>query len=188
MDGQGAHQNQFLGGGDAPEMRREGGALPYPAPPSCARFFRLPAPPSANRMFKNNYGKTGRVRSDTEAYRDWKSQVDWMLRHQGGIRTPPLFDGYVIVLIGVERSNALADIDNLTKALLDALVRAGVIKDDSLVLGVATAWNPPGKRQATLGVMPAQNLSIEFHLAPDRRHGGWFLSTPFNEGEADHGD
>ncbi len=177
-----------LRGGDAPEMRREGGAVcQSPVPPSCAPvFIELPAPPSVNHLFKN---KRSGGRSETFVYSDWKAQVAWRMQHQFGLqdKRPVLFGGEVVVLIGVERSNARADIDNLTKALLDALVRHRIIIDDNRVIGVATAWNPPGSRLARIAVIAAQNLAIEFHHAQSGAS-GWFFSAPSNHGEASYGD
>lgn len=189
----GAQPNSVLGGdaniGNGPGMRREGGAVcQSPLPPSCAPItIELPAPPSVNHLFKN---RRNGGRSETEAYRDWKAQVAWRFHHAFGNqdRRPVLFKENVIVLIGVERSNGRADIDNLTKALLDALVRHRVIVDDSRVLGVATAWNPPGKRLARVSVVAAQNLTIEFHHAHIGAFGGWYFSAPSPEGDAEHGD
>lgn len=169
-------------------MRREGGAVcQSPAPSSCAPVqIELPAPPSVNHLFKN---RRGGGRAETETYRDWKAQVAWRFHHAFGAqdKRPVIFRGDVIVLIGVERSNGKADIDNLTKALLDALVRHRVIVDDNRVVGVATAWNPPGKRLARVAVLPAQSLTIEFHLAQTGA-GGWHYLAPSTEGEPSDGD
>lgn len=162
-------------------MRRGDGAVHPASSPLAPILIEMPMPPSVNRATKVARGR----KTDSKHYIDWKSHVAWRLRVQFG---PPesrrvVVPGDVVVVIGVERANAKADIDNLTKALLDALVRAKVIVDDSRVLGVATAWNPPGQKLARVAVMRAQNLSLDFHLAGDGRHGGWFLSAPTN-GEA----
>lgn len=172
------------GGARAFGMRRGDGAHAASSP-LAPILIDLPMPPSVNQMKKVTRGRM----ADSKFAAEWKSQVAWRLRVQFGPaeNRRVVVPGDVIVIIGVERASARADIDNLTKALLDALVRAKIIVDDSRVLGVATAWNPPGERMARLAVMRAQNLSLDFHLAGDGRHGGWFLSAPTN-GEALHGN
>src|SRR5579863_1065270 len=64
----------------------------------------LPAPPSANALFRNT--KNGRVR--TKLYEDWLGHAGWRLKAQ----RPPSLIGPVLILLGVERTNNLADIDN----------------------------------------------------------------------------
>lgn len=139
-------------------------------------FVVLPKPISVNHMFSNK--KTGgRIRS--QAYRNWLQEAGWKLKAQ----KPNPVRGPVLILIGVERENNAADIDNLSKGVVDLLVKFKVIDDDRNVIGFAMAWNPPGNGQARVHIMPAASLSFQFQLSDGGVHGGWFLNTPENEGQ-----
>ncbi len=130
--------------------------------------IEIPVPPSVNDMFRNVRGK-GRVK--TAAYNDWLGHAGWLLRSQH----PAPVKGRVVILISVERTSKCADIDNRVKAIFDLLVTHGVIDDDRNVVGFAAAWAPPANKLARVLVIPADNLSAEFHLAADGAAGGWFL-------------
>jgi Holliday junction resolvase RusA-like endonuclease len=78
------------------------------------------APPSVNSLFHNRTKGRGK----TLAYRTWRAQADRELRAQPSWHVP----GKVSIVL---RSNAGSDLDNRSKALLDALVGAGRIQDDS---------------------------------------------------------
>lgn len=138
----------------------------------------LPSPPSTNNLFRNT--RRGRVKS--EHYERWISEAGWRLKLQ---RPAPVL-GPVVVLIGVERTNTRADIDNRIKPTLDLLVAHQLIKDDSLVIGVAAAWSPAANGLMRVAIIPASDLVVRFQLA-DVAHGGWFLEAPTNEG-TDYGD
>jgi Holliday junction resolvase RusA-like endonuclease len=153
-------------------MAREGGGvLSDGASPPIVQLT-LPAPPSANALFRNT--ATGRVR--TELYDQWLSHAGWRLRAQ----RPRLVAGPVVILIGVERTNALADIDNRIKPTLDLLVKQHVIEDDRFVIGVAAAWSPSRDGLMRVAIIPAANIAVRFQLA-DPGHGGWFLEGPSTE-------
>jgi len=139
-------------------------------------LLTLPAPPSANALFRDN-PRGGRIK--TKLYKDWMSHAGWRLREQ----CPLSMRGAVIVIIGVERSNDRADIDNRIKPTLDLLVSEGVIRDDSDVVGVAAAWSPTRDKLMRVAIVPAQNLSLDFHVT-DGRHGSWILSDAHLNEEA----
>jgi len=143
------------------------------APPPVVQLV-LPAPPSANALFKNVPGK-GRVR--TRLYDDWLSHAGWRLRSQ----RPGLVAGQVLILMGVERTSGMADIDNRLKATLDLLVNHQVIEDDRFVAGVAAAWLPARDGLMRLAIIPAGNVSVRFQLAIEGAGGGWFLEAPSME-------
>lgn len=82
------------------------------------------APPSVNALFANS--KKGRRK--TLAYRNWCRFANIELCAQPAWHVP----GRVAVTIRVGGSRA--DADNLLKAALDALVSAGRIMDDRLVM------------------------------------------------------
>ena len=134
-------------------------------------FLTLPAPPSVNTLFRNVPGR-GRVK--TAAYKDWISQCNWMVRSQKPAPVP----GHVIVVIGVERTSEMADIDNLSKAILDRLVGCKLIDDDRFVTAFAMAWAQKGERMARIAIMPAADLTLDLHLAEDGKSGGWFIQAP----------
>lgn len=133
----------------------------------------LPAAISVNEAWHN----TPRGRARTKLYRDWLGHAGWRLREQ----RPPSFTGPVLVLIGVERANLRADIDNRIKPTLDLLVEHGVLADDRQVIGVAAAWSPQRDSLMRVAIIPAADLAVRFHLASDRLHGGWFISEPSEE-------
>lgn len=160
------------GGGDAFGMRRTGGAQERASPV----FIDWPTPPSVN----NSTGVSRRRKINSANLRDWKMTVAWMAQQQFGARDlrRVAVPGRVVILIGVERNNLSADIDNLTKALIDGLVAERVIEGDSArhVLGIATAWNPPGEKMARIAVVPAQTLSLQFQPTRSGDSGGFFLT------------
>lgn len=139
----------------------------------------LPSPPSANALFKNVRDR-GRVK--TELYGQWMSEAGWRLR----LQRPAPVHGAVVVLIGVERTNSRADIDNRIKPTLDLLVAHKLIDDDSKVIGVAAAWSPARDSLMRVAIIPAADMVVRFQLA-DPAHGGWFLDAPIEEG-ASNGD
>lgn len=133
-------------------------------------ILTLPAPPSANNLFSTT--KSGR-RVKSKHYDFWTSEAGWRLKAQHPVKVP----GKVVILIAVERSSDLADIDNRIKPILDLLVAHKVIDDDSNVVAVAAAWSPPGEDNARVLIVPAANLALQFQLADDGAHGGFFLET-----------
>jgi len=129
--------------------------------------FTLPTPPSTNALYKNVKGR-GRVR--TKLYDDFLSFATVSIRRQ---EVKPI-EGRVVVVIGVERTSVLADIDNRLKALLDVIVKAGVIEDDRFVTAIAVSWLPPAKGLSHVMIYPVQHLTLDFHPSPDGASGGWF--------------
>jgi crossover junction endodeoxyribonuclease RusA len=140
----------------------------------------LPTPPSVNAMFRNVPGK-GRAR--TKLYEDWLGHAGWRLRAQ----RPAKVAGPVLILVGIERTSLSADVDNRIKALFDLLVAHNVIDNDKHIVGFAAAWSPDRDRLARLAIVPAGNLTAQFHLASDGAHGGWFLQAPQSEQEPPDG-
>lgn len=160
------------GAASRPGCAGEGAGLP--PVPSSPTFLTLPAPPSANALFRNVPGK-GRVRAPI--YDTWLANAGWKLKAQN----PAPVRGPVLILIGIERTSALADIDNRVKPALDLLVKHGVIDDDKHVIGIAAAWNPARDGLMRIAIIPAAETGVRFHLAPDGAHGGWFLDAPIIE-------
>jgi Holliday junction resolvase RusA-like endonuclease len=159
--------------GRAGQSGQERGAVLGAAPVT----FTMPIPPSVNQLFRNVPGK-GRVK--TGLYDTWRASAVTALRLQS---IQPVA-GPVIVLFGVERVSKSADIDNRIKAMLDAIVEAKIIRDDSDVTGFAAAWLPPTNGLAHVQIFATQAVAIEFHPSADRATGGWFMSALQQEGVA----
>ncbi|WP_309083752.1 RusA family crossover junction endodeoxyribonuclease [Chelativorans sp.] len=142
--------------------------------------FTMPTPPSANHLFKNVKG-VGRVK--TRHYDDFVRMGVADIRRQKVASMP----GRVIAIIGVERMSGSADIDNRLKAMLDTIVEARVIADDSLVTAIAITWLPRANGLSWVRLLPAQRLDLTFHPSHDGASGGWYPTAPSMQGE-DHGD
>ena len=95
--------------------------------------LELPFPPSVNNLFLNV--RHGRVH--TARYRKWIERANDAMWFQDKTK----FDGPVTIDITVEDTGR-ADLDNLSKALLDHLVRHEIIQDDgrSVVRGLSLKW------------------------------------------------
>lgn len=97
-------------------------------------------PPSANGLRKS-FIKNGRVMSaKTGTYTAWRDAAVWEIASQ---RPNRFFDMPYRLEIAAQRhwrSKRARDIDNIIKPLSDALVKAGVIKDDSLCEFVSARW------------------------------------------------
>ncbi|HEU5019659.1 MAG TPA: RusA family crossover junction endodeoxyribonuclease [Pseudolabrys sp.] len=142
--------------------------------------FTMPIPPSVNQMFRNVRGK-GRVK--TGHYEAWSAAAATSMRLQ---QVQPV-TGPVLVIFGVERHSLAADIDNRIKAMLDAIVKAKIIRDDSDVTAFAAAWLPSANGLAHVQIFPTTELGIVFHPSRDRVTGGWFVSTQPSQGDACNG-
>ncbi len=96
-------------------------------------------PPSANGMRKSfvRAGKIVSVKSDE--YVSWLDPMLWEIAEQRAGRV----DGPYSLSLAVQRhwrSKRARDIDNIIKPVSDALVKAGVVKDDSLAESVSAKW------------------------------------------------
>lgn len=96
-------------------------------------------PPSANGMRKS-FVKNGRVISvKSDEYVDW---LDPTLTEIMGQRVGRVIGPYILSLAVQRhwRSKRARDIDNIIKPVSDALVKAGVVRDDSLAESVSAKW------------------------------------------------
>lgn len=96
-------------------------------------------PPSANAM-RSHFIAGGKVQSvKSNAYAAWKKAAAWEI----AAARPGRIEGAYRVSIAVQRdwkSKRARDIDNTIKPVSDALVAAGVVKDDSLCESVSAKW------------------------------------------------
>jgi crossover junction endodeoxyribonuclease RusA len=100
----------------------------------------LPFPLPVSACFEN-IPKVGR--RATGRYREWTNEALWMLKAQ----RPQKFTGEVSICIGLVAPDKRArDADNTLKCLLDVLVKAQVIRDDSnrYVRKVTVQWVAAG--------------------------------------------
>jgi len=129
--------------------------------------FSLPTPPSTNALFRNVQGR-GRVK--TKLYKDFLACGLSAICQQ---QVEPV-KGRVVMVMGIERENKRADIDNRIKALLDVIVKAGVLQDDRFVTGFAAAWLPVENGLSHVAIYPAQHLSLDFHPLQDGIFGSFY--------------
>ena len=91
-----------------------------------------------------------------------------------------------IVIVGVERNSLQADIDNRLKATLDAIVKAGVLSDDSLVTAALPVWLPKANAMAHVQIFECRHpLTLTIHPAQDGASAAVIVSAPQHEGDDD---
>lgn len=93
----------------------------------------LPFPPPLSACFTNRVGKSKAgapfvARAETKRYKAWQKEALQKIRQQ----RPSRFEGEVVVYVRlVAPDNRARDAGNCDKAVMDILVKAGVIVDDS---------------------------------------------------------
>ena len=98
----------------------------------------LPFPPSVNNLFLN----AGKRRIPTDRYKAWRAEAEQMLM----VQRPRSLSGAVNVRVDlVPPDRRKRDCDNLAKAVLDTLVRTGIITDDSAIQRLSIGWEPTGE-------------------------------------------
>lgn len=91
-------------------------------------------PPSTNNLFFNR----GRARAPTKEYTAWREQAGLELM----VARPRRVPGRVVIVMTFGRPDRRRrDVSNLLKPVEDALVRHGVIEDDSLVDDIRGRWS-----------------------------------------------
>lgn len=97
--------------------------------------YDIPVPPSLNNIYPT--GKSGR-RFLAPAAKLWATQAGWELKQQKARLIP----GKVSVALTVRAPQRRTDIDGKIKAVLDLLVKQGVIEadHDGIVRRVSAEW------------------------------------------------
>lgn len=99
----------------------------------------LPYPPSANQLWRSVRGRV--VRS--AAYASWLNVASWEVKlavartfDKQGVAGP-----YALTVLVCPPDRRPRDIDNLLKAISDALAKGGAIKNDSLCQRIEAEWD-----------------------------------------------
>jgi len=109
----------------------------------------LPYPPSVNRNLRTVGGRP----ILSAPYRAWRTEAEAAIREQ---RIPPIEGRYDLTIWATAPDRRRRDLDNLIKPVSDALVRAQVVQDDSLMRALSIRWTEkiqPGGR-VVLNVEP----------------------------------
>lgn len=93
----------------------------------------IPMPPSVNR--NTRFGKHGAYSSP--AYKAWQKEVSWIF---ASAKAKKIIPPYKIAYTVGRPDKRNRDIDNLIKPLNDALQRAGILTNDSLVNEINIKW------------------------------------------------
>lgn len=97
----------------------------------------LPFPPALNNLYAN--GKRGRY--VVERYATWRQVANTEINNQRKTWPVTGINGPVEITMTLGKPDRRKrDIDNLTKAPLDTLVKSQVIEDDSLVESLTIRW------------------------------------------------
>lgn len=117
----------------------------------------VPVPPSANHLWRtvsrtNRRGVRKTFVTKTPKYKDWLEEAVLLLRC--GLSRPQQYPvGVRIVIRGGKGWDARRDLDNATKALIDAVKHSGRIPDDSteFVTRIELEFVPPTHKNTRAG-------------------------------------
>jgi len=116
-------------------------------------------PPSTNGLRKS-FVKDGKVHSvKSEEYASWQDAALWEIAAQ----RPGKVEGSYTLSIAAQRhwrSKRARDIDNIIKPISDALVKAGVVVDDSLAESVSAKWADDLDGKAVVIIVQKANEAI----------------------------
>ena len=96
-------------------------------------MISLPYPPSVNHLWR--VGKGGRVHKSKEG-RAWADEAAWLVKSSGVKVTGP----YILSVVVHRPDKRRRDLDNLSKAVGDALQAGGAIEDDCLCVASVWSW------------------------------------------------
>ncbi len=108
--------------------------------------YALSTPPSVNKLWRpqlcNTGARTHAIIKKRPAYAQWLKTAGWEIASQRG-KQKPIQPGVPIkATYWIEPPKALRDLDNYLKALNDAMVKFGVIEDDSLIREIHAKFEP----------------------------------------------
>jgi len=119
---------------------------PEASAPPARLCLTLPYPPSVNHYWRRR-GAAYFIAKEGQQFRARVCE----LAQDAGLSAPMLGPlGVQILASAPDRRRR--DLDNITKALLDALAHAGIYADDSQVSRLELAWMEPGRGQVSVGV------------------------------------
>lgn len=107
----------------------------------------LPYPPSAWDLYEG-WGKTRRL---SKSYAKWREDVGYFIKQ----RQEPI-TGPFSLHIALRRPNKRQDLDNRSKAVLDALQHYGVIKNDNLCERLEMVWDANLKDECVIILQTAE--------------------------------
>lgn len=99
----------------------------------------LPLPPSVNRLWRSGKGRMYR----SAQYSAWRNEAIWSIKLQA--RGASIDGPYSIAVAFQRPDKRRRDLDNLLKALSDALVDAGVLADDCDAEEIHLCWRGEGR-------------------------------------------
>lgn len=133
-------------------------------------YLVLPRVISTNHLFRNVKG-VGRVA--TGDYKKWQAEAAKILAAQGPL--PRFHEAVEITFYTGEKGVGDMDGDNTIKAAQDALVKAGIIRDDSSkhVRAIRAVWVPQMRAVVAeiVAARPAPLLSAVLSRIPTGLHG-----------------
>lgn len=94
-----------------------------------------PRPPSVNSLYPTNWKTKTRFKS--KKYTEWLSHVQGIVCLRSGQIEGPVRVTYTVEPFPDKRRR---DLENLVKALSDALVANGIIEDDSKIIDSRILW------------------------------------------------
>lgn len=97
-------------------------------------MITLPHHPAVNNLFATFRGR----RIPSRRYTAWQAEAAALLAEQ---QPPRILGPFIATLVFTRPDRRKRDLDGLAKAPLDALVKAGVIEDDSLCQGLSLCWS-----------------------------------------------
>lgn len=109
--------------------------------------FELPYPPSGWDLYEG-WAKTRRL---SPTYKKWRNDVGYFIKRPAAPIAVPFS-----ISIALRRQNIRQDIDNRSKAVLDALQHYGVIKNDNLCERLSMHWDENLPAECVVLVQPAE--------------------------------